>query len=48
MKPTNINIAKYFGLTPEILSMYKNNKKGIEKQRLYYAMKEYFIKENKC
>ena len=43
MKPTNRNIGKYFGITPETLSRYNNNKNGIEKKRLYDALKEVFI-----
>ena len=43
MKPTNINIGKYFGIAPETLSKYNNSKKGIEKKRLYDALKKVFI-----
>ena len=46
MKPTNINIAKYYGLAPETLSKYSSGKKGIEKKRLYEAMKQFFIMKN--
>ena len=44
MKVNNITIGKYFGFAPETLSKYNNNKKGIEKKRLYDAMKAHFIK----
>ena len=47
MKPTNINIGKYFGIAPETLSKYNNGKKGIEKERLYDALKKAFISNNK-
>ncbi len=42
MKPTDINIAKHYGVTTRTLRNYKNGKP--EKQRLYQAMKEYYIK----
>ena len=44
MKVTDINIAKYFGVSTATL---RNWKKGsIEKQRCYQALKEFFIKHN--
>lgn len=45
MKPTDTNIAKYYGVTRMTLNNYKNG--AIEKQRLYKAMKEYFVVTNK-
>jgi len=41
-KPTNINIGKYYGLSPEILSQYSNGKRGENKKRLYDALKSNF------
>ena len=45
MKPTDTNIAKYYGVSRETLRNYR--KGAIEKQRLYKAMKAYFIEEMK-
>lgn len=42
MKPTNINIAKYFGTTPVTLSRWKTE--SIELNRRYKAMREYYIR----
>ena len=42
MKPTNTNLAKFYGLTRQTIGTYKK-----EKTILYAAMKEYFIKEHK-
>jgi len=39
MKPTNTNLAEFYGLTRQTIGTYKKSK-----QRLYEAMKEYFIK----
>ncbi len=44
MKPTDTNIAIYFGVTRATLINYK--KSAIEKQRLYQAMRDKFIKDN--
>jgi|GEM_PF-5930557 len=44
MKPTNINIAKYYNLTVQTLSNYKSG--SVEKQRVYLALKKYFIEQN--
>lgn len=41
MKPTNTNIAKYYGLTRQTIASYKK-----AKPLLYKAMKEYFINRN--
>lgn len=43
MKPTDTNLAKFYGVSRETLRNYKNG--GIEKQRLYNAMKKYFIEQ---
>ena len=44
MKPTAINIAKFYGVSRETIRNYRDG--SIEKQRLYFAMVEYFKKEN--
>lgn len=44
MKPTAINIAKFYGVSRETVRNYRDG--SVEKQRLYCAMVEYFIKEN--
>lgn len=44
MKPTDTAIAKFYGVSRQTLRNYKNGTK--EKQRLYFAMKEYFINYN--
>lgn len=44
MKPTAINIAKFYGVSRETIRNYRDG--SIEKQRLYNAMVEYFVKEN--
>lgn len=40
MKPTNINLAKFYGLTRQTIGTYKK-----KKPILYEAMREYFIKQ---
>lgn len=40
MKPTNINLASFYGLTRQTIATYKKSKVN-----LYNAMREYFIKE---
>ena len=40
-KPTNINLANYYGLTRQTIATYKKSK-----QHLYNAMLEYFIKQH--
>lgn len=47
MEVTNIKIGKYYNLSTVILSQYSNGKKGIEKKRLYTALREHFIKVHK-
>ena len=44
MKPSAINIAKFYGVSRETIRNYRDG--NIEKQRLYFAMVEYFKKEN--
>lgn len=44
MKPTAINLAKFYGVSRETIRNYRNG--SIEKQRLYEAMKLYFISQN--
>lgn len=44
MKPTAINLGKFYGLSRETIRAYRNGKE--EKQRLYFAMVEYFLKVN--
>jgi len=39
LKPTNTNLAKFYGLTRQTIANYK-----VEKYRLYTAMLEYFMK----
>lgn len=41
MKPTNTNLAKFYGLTRQTIATYKENK-----FRTYQALLEYFIKIN--
>ena len=41
MKPTDTNLAKFYGVSRETIRNYK--KGAIEKQRLYEALKQYFI-----
>ena len=43
MKPTDTNLAKFYGVSRETIRNYKNG--VIEKQRLYNAMKKYFIEQ---
>lgn len=45
MRPTDINIAEFYDITRKTLHNYKNGNKG--KQRLYEAMKAYFIEYHK-
>jgi len=42
--PTDTNIAKYYGVSRQCLLNYKNG--AIKKQRLYIAMKLYFMSQN--
>ena len=42
MKPTNTNLAEFYGLTRQTIATYKKTKIN-----LYNAMKEYFIKEHR-
>lgn len=44
MKPTDTNMAKYYGVSRETLRNYKNGTQ--EKKRLYEAMKLYFLSQN--
>lgn len=44
MKPTDTNIAKFYDLDRRTLLNYKTGSLG--KQRLYEAMKLYFISQN--
>lgn len=44
MKPTDTAISKFYGVSRQTLLNYKNGTE--EKQRLYSAMKEYFINNN--
>lgn len=44
MKPTAINLAKFYGVSRETIRNYRDG--NIEKQRLYHAMVYYFMKEN--
>ena len=39
MKPTNTNIANFYGLTRQTIGTYKK-----ERTLIYEALKEYFIK----
>ena len=41
MKPTNTNLAKFYGLTRQTIGTYKK-----ERYRLYTAMVDYYIKIN--
>jgi|FLOH01.1.fsa_nt_gi hypothetical protein len=41
MKPTNINLAKFYGLTRQTIGTYKK-----DRYRLYTAMVDYYIKIN--
>lgn len=41
MKPTNTNLAKFYGLTRQTIGTYKK-----ERPNIYNALKEYFIKNN--
>ena len=41
MKPTNTNIAIFFGLDRRTIGNYKNGCKN--KKKIYLALKEYFI-----
>jgi len=41
LKPTNTNIAKFYGLTRQTIGTYKK-----ERVKMYEALKEYFIKHN--
>ena len=41
MKPTNTNIAEYYGLTRQTIGAYKK-----ERPNMYNALKEYFVKLN--
>jgi len=43
MKPTNTNLAEFYGLTRQTIGTYKNSKNEKVK-RHYEAMREYFIK----
>jgi len=43
LKPTAVNIAKFYRVSRETVRNYRDG--NIEKQRLYNAMREYFIKE---
>jgi len=42
MKPTNTNLAHFYGLTRQTIGAYKKGKKLI-----YEALKSYFIEEHK-
>lgn len=42
MKPSNINLAKFYGLTRQTIGTYKKKKKN-----LYNALYGYFIEMNK-
>lgn len=44
IKPTAINLGKFYGVSRETIRNYRDG--NIEKQRLYNAMVEYFVKEN--
>lgn len=44
MKPTAINLAKFYGVSRETIRNYRDG--SVEKQRLYFAMVEYFVKEH--
>ena len=44
MKPTAINLAKFYGVSRETIRNYRDG--SIEKQRLYDAMVYFFMKEN--
>ena len=42
MKPTNKNIAKFFGVSERTIATYKK-----ERVHLYNALREYFLKMKK-
>jgi hypothetical protein len=42
MKPTDTNIAAFFGLHRKTIGNYKNGCKN--KKKMYLALKEYFLK----
>lgn len=42
MKPTNTNLAKFYGLTRQTIGAYKKGK-----PKIYEALKRYFEQENK-
>lgn len=44
MKPTNTNIAKYYGLDRKTIGTYRTGKGGDGKARIYIALKAHFIK----
>lgn len=41
MKPTDINLAKFYNLTRQTISNYRNKKKNI-----YFAMVDYYVKKS--
>lgn len=42
MKPTDTNLAEFYNLSRQTIATYRK-----KKLRIYFAMLEYFIKENK-